>query len=136
MKILKIKVKLVDGPAGSAIYYYPVDYADLNIIAYSHSEVYEGGVRFLYCLAIAKDSFTSDLPESIIAEISKDEANRLGQEWKPPVMKILNQKLVDDIITRLKNGIPLTWMEINALDPRSPEIGLNYSKQFDVEEYL
>lgn len=137
MKILKIKVKLVDGPAGSVLYYYPIDYKEheINILVYSQA-IQEANEKFLYCLALANEKFSTDLPEDAVSEIDAEEANRLGKEWKPPVMKILNEKLVDDIITRLKDGIPLTWMEINALDPRNSEIGLNYSKQFNINDYI
>lgn len=137
MKILKIKVKLVDGPAGSVIYCYPIDYKDhgINILVYG-SEVQVGNEKSLYCLALANDSFATDLPEDVVTEVSREEADVLGRAWKPPVMKILNQKLVDNIITRLKNGIPLTWMEINALDPSNESVGINYSKEFDINDFL
>lgn len=136
MKILKIKIKLIDHPDGSVLYYYPVDYkADkINILVYG-GEIIENDEKFLYCIGLVDDSYRTTLPQDVVMEISKEEANQLGQEWRPQTMKITNQKLVDDIIMRLKRGIPLTWMEIKALDPRDKQVGINYSKEFDIHDW-
>lgn len=138
MKILKIKIKLVDGPNDSVVYCYPVNCEahNINILAYSEEHLEQDG-KFSHCIGLVDDNFSTDLPSEIICEINKEEANQLGQKWRPPIMKITNQKLVNDIIARLKNGIPLTWMEIKALDPYDKQAaGINYSKEFNINDYL
>jgi len=72
-----------------------------------------------------------------IIEISSQEADDLGKSWRVPVLRILNEKLVVFIINKIKQRIPLSQTEIEALDPNNYNtLGLNYNKEFNINDYI
>ena len=136
--ILKIKILLKEESPGQIRYIYPSGYDSrkINILAYGE-EIIEDNEKVRYCIGVIEDIYKSQfLQTKKITELSEDESHTLCRKWRPSVLKITNEKVVKTILNKIKKGLPFTWDEIKAIDPEDSALGINYSNEFNIKDYI
>lgn len=137
MKILKIRIVLLSYN-GKIKYKYPEGYKPnlINVIAYS-PEKKDNNTKVRYCIGLIEDNNISQFNKSNdIIEISKEEADILGKEWRPSNLNIVYKNIVYNILKKLSRGITISKEERKILDPDDSTLGINYNKKFDINNYL
>jgi len=133
-KILEVRIQR-NQLSGRTDYVYPPGYDAKKIQVLCYEDKDETLLRNngdQYCIGVVSDADALQfLASSDITEINRGNAIVKGRRWRPQVNKIADEKKILMIIAKYVRGEVLTQQEKNALDPDSPEVGINKSKLFD-----
>jgi len=145
MKILKVKIKK-QRELKRCRYSYPKGWnaEKIHVLAYENHPENLGNVEE-DCLCVTDDVTAATLlkqPE--VKEITKNEANSFGRRWRPSRIVITDGRRVAEVIRKLltKPKIAevlkgaLTDEEFNVLDERNEELGIQKSKEFNINEFI
>jgi len=138
-KILKVRIRLLQEPDGTVHYIYPASYnaKQITVVAYGE-ECLEGVERVKYCIGVvAEKHAVSFLSSAHVVEISPEEANKLGKQWRPVQLKIVDEQKLRQIISRIQKVEKLAQEDLKALDPNDFTVpGLKNTTAFDITPYL
>jgi uncharacterized membrane protein len=139
MKLIKMKISR-DHTSERTHYTYPKEYNASKIL---FGPVYESSLPENFQIVAAR----GDADESILIGVSDEdapgflasldaqeltykEAEILGNVWTRQVERIVAPNKVLALVAKAVSGKTLTRKEKDALDPDSPEFGINKSKSF------
>jgi len=145
MKILKVRIKKERGPT-HCHFKYPErwDAEKIHVLVYedhpeSLGKVEEG------CLCVTDDE-TAEwlLGQAEVEEVSADEANALGKQWRPSGTTVTDENKVIAIIRKMLSNPGLATAlkqvlkqgEIDSLDEKKTEPGIGKGKEFNIGEFI
>ena len=105
-------------------------YKRVNVVAYQRDGLPEEGA-----LCVCDDDVWAEIAarnDSLITELTDDQANERGRAWRPQVQKITDQEAVLMACAKAALGKSLSAQERKALDPDDPTPGIGKSQQFDI----
>ena len=139
MKFIKMKISR-DRTSERTSYTYPKEYAPSRV---SFGPVYEsflpenfqtviarGDVDEFILIGVSDEDAPNFLANPDAQELTYGEAEVLGNAWTRQVEKIVDLNKVLVLVARAVLGKTLTQKEKDALDPDSPESGINKSRSF------
>jgi len=145
MKILKVKIKK-QRTAGECYFKYPNDWSSdkISVLAYEDRPENLGDVEEV-CLCVTDEETAEKLlkyPE--VQEITPNEANAFGRQWRPSGVKITDEDKVIAILKKLLSETAirailvkhLTEKEIDGLDEDKNESGIERGKEFDINQFI
>lgn len=138
MIILKIKAVLTPNAGGGIHYNYPAEYdpEKITVLCYEHvgdkGAVVDRGTVDEYLIGVVSDEDAVQFLESDqITQMSKEEAQIQGRQWRPQVEKILDQTKVLSVLSKYVRGDNLSPDDHRAIDPDDLTPGINKSELFD-----
>lgn len=146
-KIVKVRMRQTKTERGTRNHYPPeYDARKINVVAYGGHEEPSPGEHYGYCIGVVDDGDALGfLVSPDIEEMTVVDANMLGREWRPQVMYIAVPERVINWVKNHRQEIrdfvqnnPTHWatMLLKALDPDDDEPGIQWSKLFDIIDYL
>ncbi|GAJ10117.1 unnamed protein product [marine sediment metagenome] len=145
MKILKVKIKK-QRELKRCRYSYPKGWnaEKIHVLAYEDHPENLGNVEE-DCLCVTDDATAATLlkqPE--VKEITKNEADSFGRQWRPSSAIITDENKIIEIVRKLlaKPKIVtelrsvLTDREFNVLNEKKREPGVEKGKEFDINEFI
>jgi len=138
VKILRVKAKR-DKTNGVTRYTYPAQYdaKKINVLQYESmsddglDDIKARGMKDGYLIGVVSDE---DAPEFLksrdIVEIDFETAVTLGTRWRKIVDTITDPSRVINILAKKARGIDLEEVDVNAIDPLKPELGINRRMSF------
>jgi len=116
----------------------------ISVLAYEDHPENLGNVEEI-CLCVTDEETAGKLlkyPE--VQEVTPNEANVFGRQWRPSGVKITDEDKVVAILKKLlsKTAIRailvkhLTGQEIDSLDENKTESGVGKGKEFNVNEFI
>lgn len=145
MKILKVKIKK-QRTAGECHFEYPSDWSSNKISVLAYEDHPENlGVVEETCLCVTDEETAGKLlKHPAVQEVTPNEANTFGRQWRPGRVEITNEEKVIAILKKLLSKTPirtilvkhLTGQEIDSLDEEKTESGVGKGKEFNVNEFI
>lgn len=125
--VLKVKISKQRSPNGTK-FIYPEGYdpEKIKVVAYQ-----DEGLDEELCIGIVDDDF--QLNDKII-EITEEEINTLGKEYKPQEKKITDQSAV--LLALSTPEAERTEEQIKVLDENDPTPGINITREFNITDYV
>lgn len=132
-KILKVKItRSVDGNRIDYVYPNSYDKDKILITCYEHvgdqASIDSRGGGYEYWIGVVSDTdATGFLENPDITELTQQEAETLGDTWRPQVDYVVDVIGVAAIVAKLRASESLTQEEDDSINPDNAAIGINKS---------
>lgn len=127
-KTVKVKMTRVQNQ-GRIQNSYPMEYDPTKIQIIAYEGINDASKP--YCIGVVKDEDLDSFVTSLdIVEITQQEAETLGNTWRPQVTRIIDEQKIIGILEKVSNSQELTQAEKDAINPENSELGINKSTAF------
>ena len=141
MKYLRVKIKREQNPGGGTHYVYPPQYDAKKVKDGPHYETFNpdkiAGVKARpvpheYCVLAVEDiDATGFLASPDIEEINEADYVFNGEDFSAPAEEFIDdEREVLRVLDKVKKGLPLSPVDLDAIDGEKPGKGVKKQKSF------